>query len=166
MPNQIYKSADVKRTSDTTLEVRRSFNAKQDLVFKAFTTPELLKRWMLGPPGWEMPVCEMDLREGGKYRWRWKSISDKSEFGFFGVFKKVAAPQMLSQTQTFDPGTVGGDMGAECLISARFTEENGVTTVTSELKYQCKEDLDKSLATGMTDGMEMSYKQLDNILRA
>lgn len=165
MSAQIYKSTDVKKTSETTVEVRRSFNAKRDMVFMSFTSPELIKRWMLGPPGWEMPVCEMDLREGGKYRWRWRSKADKSEFGFFGVFQKVMAPQQLSQTQTFDPGTLGGDMGSECLISARFSEENGITTVTTEIKYQSKEDMEKALATGMTDGMEMSYQQLDAILR-
>lgn len=165
MASPIFKSADVQQTSNTTVEVRRSFNASLDLVYKAFTTPALLKRWMLGPPGWEMPVCEMDLREGGKYQWRWRSVTDKSEFGFFGVFREVKPSQKLSQTQTFDPGTMGGDMGSECMITATFREENGVTTVTSEIKYQSKEDMEKALATGMTDGMEMSYQQLDQVLK-
>lgn len=164
MSTKIYQSADVQKASDTTVEVKRSFKAKQDLVFKAYTTPALLQRWCGGMDGWTMPVCDMDVREGGKYRWRWKSEADKIEFGFHGVFREVKEAQKLVHTQIFDPGTMGGDMGSECLITATFVEANGFTTVTTEIKYQSKEDMEKALATGMTDGMEMNYQKLDKLL--
>jgi uncharacterized protein YndB with AHSA1/START domain len=72
---------------------------------------------MLGPPGWEMPVCEMDVRVGGKYRWRWRSQADGKEFGFHGEFKELGAPSKLVNSQYFDPGDVGGDMGEGSLIT-------------------------------------------------
>lgn len=165
MSTHIYKSAEVQKTSDTTVEVKRSFKANQALVFKAYTTPALMQRWLCALPGWEFPVCEMDLREGGKYRWRWKNESEKIEFGFHGVFRQVKASQILSHTQIFDPGTMGGDMGSECLVTVNFLEAEGITTVTTEIKYQSKEDMEKALETGMTDGMEISYQQLDEVLR-
>ncbi len=165
MPTEVYKSADVQKTSETTIEVKRSFKARQDLVFKAYTTPALVQRWCCALPGWEMPICEMDSREGGKYRWVWKNESENIEFGFHGVFREVNTPQKLVHTQIFDPGTMGGDMGSECLITVTFLETQGITTVTTEIKYQSREDLEKALATGMTDGMELSYQELDDILR-
>ncbi len=68
-----FEKAQVSQPSDREVKVVRSFKAPRDLVYKAYTTPELVKRWLLGPPGWTMPVCEMDVRVGGKYRWRWRS---------------------------------------------------------------------------------------------
>jgi uncharacterized protein YndB with AHSA1/START domain len=164
MQTNFYKTAEVQKTSETTVEVKRSFKAKQDLVFKAYTTPSLIQVWCCAMPGWEMPECEMDVREGRKYRWRWKNNADKSEFGFHGVFRQVVPSLKLAHTQVFDPGTMGGDMGSECLITVTFLELNGVTTVTTEIKYQCKEDMDKALATGMTDGMEISYQKPEGML--
>lgn len=163
MSTPLYKSAEV-QTSDTTVVVKRSFNANQALVFKAYTEPALMKRWLCAMPGWEFPVCEMDLREGGKFRWRWVNKSQKIEFGFLGVFRTIKAPTKLIHTQIFDPGTMGGDMGKECLITVTFVEASGMTTVSTEIKYQSKEDMEKALETGMTDGMEISYQLLDKVL--
>lgn len=163
--NPIYRTADVQKISADTLQVKRSFKASKDLVYKAFTTPSLLKRWMLGPPGWDMPVCEMDLKEGGKFQWRWKNKENGIEFGFFGVYRHVSEFKNIVHTQIFDPGTVGGDMGGECLLTVTFNEADSTTTVTTNIKYQSSEDLEKALATGMTGGMEMSYQQLDQVLQ-
>ncbi|MGD8280014.1 MAG: SRPBCC domain-containing protein, partial [Gemmatimonadota bacterium] len=68
--------ARVSLPSDTEVEVTRAFNAPRDLVWKAYTTPDLVQRWLLGPPGWTMPVCEMDVRVGGDFRWVWKAEED------------------------------------------------------------------------------------------
>jgi uncharacterized protein YndB with AHSA1/START domain len=165
MTSPIYKTLDVQRISDTTVEVKRSFQANRELTYKAFTSPPLLKRWMLGPPGWEMPVCDMDLKEGGKYEWRWRNKSDKSEFGFKGIYKQVKPNEKIVNTQVFDPGTLGGDMGQECLITVTFTEGSGLTTVITRMDYKSKDDLEKAVSTGMTDGMEMSYQMLDQTLK-
>jgi len=160
----ILNKAQVSLPSDREVKVTREFKAPRELVYKAYTTPALVKRWLLGPPGWTMPVCEMDVREGGKYRWRWRSEEDGKEFGFHGAFREVAAPAKIVHTEFYDPGDVGGDMGNGALITVELTEKNGVTTLTSLMDFGSREARDAAMATGMTDGMEMSYQLLDGLL--
>jgi uncharacterized protein YndB with AHSA1/START domain len=159
-----FEKAQVSTPSEREVKVVRSFKAPRELVYKAYTTPELLKRWLLGPPGWEMPVCEMDVRVGGKYRWRWRSNQDNQEFGFHGEFKEVVAPSKLVHIEYYDPGSVGGDMGKGALITVELTEEKGITTLTSLMDFGSKQARDAAVATGMTDGMEQSYQLLDGLL--
>jgi uncharacterized protein YndB with AHSA1/START domain len=149
--------------NDRDVVVSRAFNAPRSLVFDAWTKPALLQRWMLGPPGWTMPVCEMDVRPGGKYRWRWRSDETGAEFGFSGEFREVVPPSRIVHIERFDPGDVGGEMG-EALVTTVFTEASGVTTQTMTIRYDSKETRDAALKTGMTDGMEMSYQNLDALL--
>lgn len=149
--------------NDLEVAVIRDFRAPRAMVFDAWTKPELMSRWLLGPPGWTMPVCEMDLRVGGKFRWRWRSEAG-AEFGFTGVFREVVRPSRIVHTQVYDPGTVGGNMGAECLITAELEEKNGVTTYRTTIRYQSKADRDAAISTGMTNGMEQSYLKLDALL--
>jgi uncharacterized protein YndB with AHSA1/START domain len=156
--------AQVALPSDHEVKVTRKFRARRDLVWKAYTTPELVRRWLLGPPGWTMPVCEMDVRAGGKYRWRWRSNEDGKEFGFHGEFREVSPPEKLVQIEFYDPGDVGGDMGEGALITTTFTEKDGVTTLTSLMDFKTKAARDAALSTGMTDGMEQSYQLLDGVL--
>jgi uncharacterized protein YndB with AHSA1/START domain len=157
-------TARVSLPSDREVRVERAFKAPRALVYEAHTTPALLQRWMLGPPGWTMPVCEMDVRVGGKYRWRWRSVEDGKEFGFHGEYREVQAPVRLVHTEIYDPGDVGGEMGDEALIVVEFSESAGVTIVTSVMDFGSKEARDAAMATGMTDGMEMSHQQLDALL--
>ena len=164
MPMMFFERADVSLPSDTMVQVRRSFRAPRPLVWRAHTEPVLVRRWMLGPPGWTMPVCEMDVRVGGKYVWRWRSDADGKEFGFHGEFREVAAPAKLVHTEFYDPGDVGGDMGEGALISLALIEEAGVTTLTSVMDFFTKEARDAAVSTGMTDGMEMSYARLAEVL--
>lgn len=165
MPMTVDK-AQVSMTSDREVQVTRSFKAPRALVFRAFTEPELIRRWMLGPPGWSMPVCEMDLRVGGTYRWRWRSDSDGKEFGFAGTFREVQPPSRLVHTERYDPGTVGDSYptAGETMITTTFTEEGGTTTITTVMEYGSKEARDAAVKTGMTNGMEQSYQLLDRIL--
>lgn len=156
--------AQVILPSDHEVKVVRAFNAPRELVYKAYTTPELLQQWLLGPPGWTMPVCEMDVRVGGKYRWRWRSIEDGKEFGFHGEFRVVEPARRLVHTEFFDPGDVGGNMGEGALITVELTEREGVTTMTTLMDYYTKEARDAAMATGMTDGMEITYQRLDELL--
>lgn len=150
--------------SDHEVKVVRAFNAPRELVYKAYTTPELLKQWMLGPPGWSMPVCEMDVRVGGKYRWRWRSTEDGKEFGFHGEFQVVEPARRLVHTEYYGPGDVGGDMGEGALITVELTERDGVTTMSTLMDFHTKEARDAAMSTGMTDGMESSYQLLDELL--
>ena len=166
MPKTIEK-AQVTMPSDREVTVTRSFKAPRALVFRAYTEPELVRRWMLGPPGWSMPVCEMDVRVGGSYRWRWRSDTDEKEFGFAGTFREVEPPSRLVHTERYDPGTVGDSYpsGGEALVTTTFAEEGAITTVTTVMDFGSKEARDGAVKTGMTDGMEQSYQLLDRVLQ-
>jgi uncharacterized protein YndB with AHSA1/START domain len=164
MPMTVEK-AQVTLPSDREVKVIRSFKAPRAVVYKAYTEPELVKRWLLGPPGWSMPLCEMDVRVGGKYRWRWRNDEDGSEFGFSGTFREVQPSSRLVHTEAYDPGTVGGGYpGQEAIVTVSFSEEGGVTTLTSLIDFGSKEARDAAVKTGMTDGMEQSYQLLDRVL--
>jgi len=112
-----------------------------------------------------MPVCEMDVRVGGTYRWQWKNKDDGKQFGFFGRFTEVNAPTRLVHEQYYDPGDIDGSMpaGDPCLVSLDLEEAGGVTTLVCTMKFASKEARDGALATGMTDGMEFSYTRLDGV---
>ena len=158
-------TADVALPSDREVKVARSFKAPRTLVYRAYTEPELVRRWLLGPPGWSMPVCEIDLRVGGAYRYVWRSDQDASEFGFTGTFREVQPPSMLVHTEAYEPGTVGGEYPAnDALVTVTFTEDGGITTMISLIDFGSKEARDGALSTGMTDGMEQSYQLLDRLL--
>lgn len=164
MPMTIDK-AQVTTPSDREVKVTRSFKAPRALVYRAYTEPEFVRRWLLGPPGWSMPVCEMDVRVGGTYRWRWRNDQDGSEFGFTGTFREVQPSAKLVHTEAYDPGTVGGGFpGEDALVTVTFADGGGVTTVTSLIDFGSKEARDAAVATGMTDGMEQSYQLLDTLL--
>jgi uncharacterized protein YndB with AHSA1/START domain len=161
------KPLEVTLPSDREVRVVRTFNAPRQLVWDAHTKPELITKWMLGPPGWTMPVCEMDVRVGGAYRWRWKSQEDGKEFGFFGTFKEVNAPAKIVHEEHFDPGDVGGPMSSEpAIITSQFNESTGMTTLTMTMLFASKAARDGAVSTGMTDGMEMGYERLDDMFKA
>ena len=156
--------AEVTLPGDSEVRVTRQFFAPRALVFRAYTEPALLQRWLLGPPGWSMPVCEMDLEVGGKFRWRWKNDEDGKEFGFHGEFLDIRKEERIVHSEYYDPGDVGGEMGEGMTIRVTFHEGDGVTTVTTSMEFKSQADRDAAMATGMTDGMEMSYRLLDTLL--
>jgi uncharacterized protein YndB with AHSA1/START domain len=159
------KPLEVTQPSDREVRVVRTFNAPRTLVWDAHTKPELVKKWMLGPPGWTMPVCEMDVRVGGKYRWRWRSEEDGKEFGFHGTFKEVEPPSRIVHDEYYDPGDVGGAMPSNdpAHITLELSESGGVTTLVNTMRFASKEARDGAVSTGMTDGMEMGYARLDDM---
>jgi uncharacterized protein YndB with AHSA1/START domain len=112
-----------------------------------------------------MPVCDMDVRVGGTYRWQWTSREEGTQFGFFGTYLEVNAPSKLTHEQYFDPGNFGGAMpvGDPCIVSLELGEQNGVTTLVCNLTFASKEARDDAVSTGMTDGMEYSYARLDDL---
>jgi len=157
--------AQVTLPDDREVEVTRSFRAPRPLVYRAWTEPKLVRRWLLGPPGWSMPVCEMDVRVGGRFLWRWRSEEDGSEFGFTGTYREVQPPSRIVHTEAYEPGTVGGGYpGDDAIVTVTFAEESGVTTVTTSIDFGSKEARDAAIATGMTGGMEQSYRLLDQLL--
>jgi uncharacterized protein YndB with AHSA1/START domain len=161
------KPLEVTLPSDREVRVVRSFNAPRQLVWDAHTKPDLVQKWMLGPPGWAMPVCEMDVRVGGAYRWRWRSEEDGKEFGFFGTFTEVNEPNTIVHEESYDPGDIGGAMTSEpAIIASEYVEANGVTTLTVTMLFASKETRDAAVSTGMTDGMEIGYARLDDMFKA
>ena len=159
------KPAEASLPSDTEVLVKRSFDAPVRLVWRAYMEPDLMRRWCAGPPGWSMPVCEMDMRVGGKYRWRWRNDEDGQEFGFTGEVLEVSPHAKLVHTQCYDAGNLGVSMGNEpYIVTVTFHEVNGITDVTTTIKFTSKSDRDEAFSTGMTDGMEMNFKVMDGVL--
>lgn len=148
-------------TSDREVEISRAFDAPRDLVFDCHTKAALVRRWLTGPPGWTLPVCDIDLKVGGRYRYVWRS-PEGTDMGMGGVFREIARPERLVTTELFDEDWTGG----ETLVTTRFDESNGVTTVTMTVLYASREAREGALATGMAEGMEMSYRNLDALLAA
>ena len=147
--------------SDREIVIARRFDAPRPLVFDCHTKPELVRRWMLGPPGWTMPVCEIDLRVGGYYRYVWRS-PEGNDMGMKGRFREIARPEMFASNELFDEDWTGG----ETVATTVFTEVDGRTTATATIVYASREARDGALATGMAEGMEMSFKNLDALLAA
>jgi uncharacterized protein YndB with AHSA1/START domain len=97
------KPAEVTLPSDRDVRVTRTFDAPRQLVWDAHTTPDLVRKWQ-GYDGWDMPVCDMDVRVGGRYKWQWRNLDDGKQFGFFGTFTEVDGPSKLVHDQYYDPG--------------------------------------------------------------
>jgi uncharacterized protein YndB with AHSA1/START domain len=156
MPRQ-QRPLTVETPSDHEVLVTRVFDAPRSLVWDCHTKPELLQRWLLGPEGWSMAVCEVDLRVGGKYHYRWRNDADGSEFGFNGVYREIEAPRRIVNTERPD-GAEG-----EALNTLVLTEAGGKTTLSLTMMFASKDARDAAVATGMTDGMEQSYQRIDQI---
>jgi uncharacterized protein YndB with AHSA1/START domain len=161
------KPAEVTLPSDREVRVTRTFNAPRQLVWDAHTRPELVRKWQ-GYDEWEMPVCEMDVRVGGTYKWQWRHREDGKRFGFFGTFTEVNRPSKIVHEQHFDRGGMGFAMpaGDPCIVSVELSEQNGVTTLVCNLAFASKDARDGAVSTGMTDGMEHSYGHLDDMFKA
>jgi uncharacterized protein YndB with AHSA1/START domain len=145
---------------DREIVMTRDFDAPRRLVFDAFTKPELVKQWLLGPPGWSMPICEIDLRVGGVYRYVWRRDSDGSEMGMGGVYREIVAPERLVATEKFDQQWYPGEaVGTTVLV-----EQNGKTTITQTVLYQSREARDAVLKSGMEKGVAASYDRLAELL--
>jgi uncharacterized protein YndB with AHSA1/START domain len=143
--------------SDREIAMTRVFDAPRKLVFDAWTKPEHVPNWMLGPPGWTMPVCEMDLRPGGAWHYVWRK-SDGAEMEMHGTFREIVPPERLVSTESW-----GGDW-PETINTVTLTEENGKTTMTLTVLYPSKEARDRALQTGMKDGVNMSFNRLAEYL--
>jgi uncharacterized protein YndB with AHSA1/START domain len=153
---------EVTTPSDREVVTKRAFDAPVKLVFDCHTKPELVQRWLTGPPGWTMPVCEIDLRVGGAFRYRWRKEDGSSEFGMVGTYREIAAPRRIVNTQQFDDGVM--PEGGDALITTIFEEKAGRTTVTLTMLFPSKQDRDGAVGTGMTGGMEQSYQKLEKVL--
>ena len=144
--------------SDREIVLTRVVDAPRRVVWDASTNPKHVPHWMLGPDGWTMPVCEIDLHPGGKWHFVWCG-SDGTKMAMRGVYRDVIAPERLVSTESW-----GGDW-PETLNTLSLTEKNGKTTVVSTILWPSKEAREAALRTGMLDGWSQSYERLDEYLR-
>ncbi|CAN5483450.1 SRPBCC family protein [soil metagenome] len=151
---------DLSPLGDKEIVMKRTFDAPAQLVFDAMTKPELVQKWLHGLDGWTMPVCEIDLRVGGRYRYVWRKESDGQEMGMGGVYQEVRAPEKLVHTEKFDEAWYPG----ESIITSTFQEERGQTHFAATILYVSKEARDGVLASGAESGVAMSYDRLEALL--
>jgi uncharacterized protein YndB with AHSA1/START domain len=137
----------------------RVFDAPRNLVFEAYTKPELLKRWLGVHGGWSWAVCEIDLRVGGAYRYVWRG-PDGTEMGMGGVYREVAAPERIVATESFDQSWYPGDAVSTTVI----IEQGGRTTLTITVRYQSQEARDAVLKSPMEKGMAAGFDKLAELL--
>lgn len=145
--------------SDREIVMTRVFDAPRQLVYEAHTKPELVKRWLGVRNGWTLPVCEIDLRVGGAYRYVWRSANGV-EMGMGGVFREIVPNARLVATEKFDDAWYAG----EALDTTVLTEERGKTTLTLTVLYESRETRDAVLRTPMEKGVEESYDGLAGLL--
>jgi uncharacterized protein YndB with AHSA1/START domain len=152
-------SFQVTTPSDREVRMTRLFDAPPARVFEAMTRPEHVKRWWgrLGE-GYSVPVCEIDLRPGGA--WRFVNRHPHGEATFYGEYREIVAPDRLVYTEIFAeyPDTVS-------VITATFAEEGKKTRYTATCAYPSKEVRDIVMASGMENGAAISYDQIETLLR-
>ena len=144
---------------ERTIVVERSFDAPRTRLWDAWTKPELLRRWLLGPDDWVLDVCDVDLRPGGALRWVWKREKDGTTMGLSGEYREVVAPARLVNTEVFDERWYPGD----ALITLELTESGGRTHTRSTWRYDTREARDVVLKTAIS-GVEVSYDRLAEVL--
>ncbi len=140
---------------DTEVVVTRGFDAPRDMVWECHTKPELVQRWMLGPPGWSMPVCEIDLRVGGKYLHTWAHPT-QGQFSMNGIYREITPIERIVVNEYYQE--------QESLVTQTFVDKGKKTMMTMVMRFPSKEVRDAAVKTGMTDGMEVGYQRLDDIL--
>jgi len=152
-------SATVTLPADREILITRQFDAPAELVFKAWTTPELVKRWwVFGTSGWL--VCDIDLREGGSWRYVTREEGGM-EVGFHGEFRTIEAPHRIVSTEVFEGFPVEDPDAAAALNTIVFEERDGVTTMTNNVVHALQEHRDAHIASGMESGMQVSMDRLE-----
>jgi uncharacterized protein YndB with AHSA1/START domain len=142
------RSAKLTLPTDEQIRVVREFAAPRHLVWRAWTEPELIRRWWYAKRG-RMTVAEVDLRVGGTYRYA--MVTDGGvEVAFHGEYREIVADERLVATEVYE----GDPTGGVAVTTARFTEHEGRTTVELTMEHGSKEVRDAVLATGMEDGLQ------------
>lgn len=146
--------------SDLEILMTRVFDAPRRLVFEAMSKPEYVRRWWICFDGFTMPVCEIDFRVGG--RWRFVSRApDGSEFGFHGEYREIAAPERIVQTEIFEP------FPDEVTIVTLTLEERGDKThYRCHVLHKTKEGRDAHIASGMESGADIALDRLEDVAKA
>lgn len=155
-------AAALEIVDDTHIVVRRTVRGSMEQVWRAHHEPALVQRWMLGPPGWTMPVCQVATEVGQTYRYEWQNEADGSHFGFTGELQAFEPPRRAVTTE----GMIGMD-GPPTLNELVLTPRpGGYTTIEVRITYPSRELRDMVIGTGMVDGMEVSYARLEGVIEA
>jgi len=144
--------------SDQEFVTTRVINASCPLVFEAWTDPQHLPHWMLGPENWTMPVCTVDLRPGGAWHFVWRK-PDGTEMGMRGVYREVVPPQRLVSTESW------GGKWPETLNTVTLAKASGGTALKLAIHYPSRAARDAALGTGMKEGMSPMFDRLDEYLQ-
>ncbi len=147
--------------SEREIGMTREFAAPRELVFDAWTKPELLRRWLGVRGGWTFAVCEVDLKVGGTYRFVWRGPKGQ-EMGMGGVYREIVRPERLVATEKFDDPWYEG----EALDTTVLVEKDGRTTATTTVLYASRDVRDAVLRSPMESGVAESYDKLDEVLAA
>lgn len=145
--------------TDYDIVITRVVDAPRRLVFEAWTNPLHIPHWLLGPEGWTMPICEIDLRPGGSWRYVWRKANG-TEMEMSGEVREVVPPERLVTTERWAPDW------PETINTLVLAESGGRTTITLTATYPTKEARDAALETGMRDGLNQSFARLDALLPA
>lgn len=152
-------SLQITTSGDREIRFTRTFDAPRQLVWDAYTRPELVKRWLGTMPGWSWAVCEMDVRPGGRYRWTWRG-PDGAEMGLGGEYREVVPAVRLVSTERYDQAWYpGGAVG-----TVEFNERGRRTTLVTTMCYDSKEARDAVLQSPMESGLAMGYNALEALL--
>jgi uncharacterized protein YndB with AHSA1/START domain len=152
------RRATVTTPTDTQILITREFDAPRDLVYRAFTTPELLRRWWHANRS-EVTGVEMDVRVGGRWRWAAKAF-DGYEFAFYGEYREVVPGERLVTTETFS-----GAPDAQAVNTTTFIEKDGRTYLEILIEHRTKANRDVQLQSGMEDGMQDALTLLEELAR-
>jgi uncharacterized protein YndB with AHSA1/START domain len=144
--------------TDRDIVITRVVDAPRRIVFDAFTNPKHVPNWLVGPDSWTMPVCEIDLRPGGGWRYVYRKASGK-EMTLNGSYREVSPPERLVSTESWGPEW------PETVNTMVLAESGGQTTITITVSYPSKEARDAALATGGVSGMDQGFAKLDLLLR-
>jgi uncharacterized protein YndB with AHSA1/START domain len=154
-------SAVVTLPSDTEILITRDFDAPARLIYRAFTTPELVKRWWHSNRG-TMMSAEIDLRVGGK--WRWVMTTDSGfEVAFHGEYREIVPDERLVYTEVYEGAPLAEDGEEAAVNTMTLTEKDGRTTVTTRTKTRTKEVRDTIINSGMEGGMQDAYDLLEQV---
>jgi uncharacterized protein YndB with AHSA1/START domain len=156
------KSLQVATPTDTTLVLTRTFNAPRRLVWEAMFTPDRMRRWMLPPPGLTLTVCICEARTGGTLKLAWRSDDADPAMTLEGVFTEVDPHEWAIHTESMALGS--GQVFCSLVEKHEFAEKSGATTMRITQTYNSKDDRDGAIASGMDQGMEACYQQLDAVL--
>jgi uncharacterized protein YndB with AHSA1/START domain len=149
------RSAVVTLPTDTQILITREFDAPRHLVFRAYTTPELIKRWWGGDRG-EVTLAEVDLRVGG--RWRYVMAGDGFEVGFHGEYLEIVPNERLVATEVYE-----GMPEGQAVNTLTLTEKDGRTTLAVLVQHQNQGHRDAHINSGMEDGMQEAMDHLEQV---